>query len=267
VPSILRSSVVPVPTACPDTSPCSASPPLRRCPDDCTPGLDWFEAVLAAPEAPFQALLVRERGALGTTQRHGTTLVRDAAGRVVGFILVVALPEADLHNLEMEAGAGAVRKHPRGAAPAAPCPSPDERGFVTAVRDALRDLTSPDLLRRNPLTRSRLVAERAGGTAGIEARVGALQALVREVVGSLGASPRRAKLQRALHYTYLEPAASQERAAELLDLPFSTYRHHLKVGLELVGEILWQRETGEVSCQGLGTSAPPSHLAVVPRRA
>ena len=31
----------------------------------------------------------------------------------------------------------------------------------------------------------------------------------------------------------------------LLDLPFSTYRDHLKAGLRLVSEILWQRESDE----------------------
>jgi hypothetical protein len=246
-------------------SPCSASPPRRRCLADRTPELGWFESVLAAPEAPFQALLVRDPGGLGTSQRHSTTLVRDSAGRVVGFILAVALTEAKPDDLDVDAGAGAVRKHPRWASAAAPSPYPDERGFATAVREALRDLTSPDLLRHNPLTRSRLVAERAGGEAGIDARVAALQALVKEVVGSLGASPRRAKLQRALHHTYVEPAASQERVAELLDLPFSTYRHHLKVGLELVGQILWQRETGEADGSVLDPSAPPPQPAALPR--
>jgi hypothetical protein len=61
---------------------------------------------------------------------------------------------------------------------------------------------------------------------------------------SLQASPREAKSYRALHRTYLDPAPSQERAAELLGLPFSTYRRHLKGGMTRVVEILWQREIG-----------------------
>jgi long-chain acyl-CoA synthetase len=32
--------------------------------------------------------------------------------------------------------------------------------------------------------------------------------------------------------------------AELLDLPFSTYRRHLKAGLTRVAELLWQKEIG-----------------------
>ena len=137
----------------------------------------------------------------------------------------------------------------------------DEPEFAAAAREALRHLTSPDVLARNPLVRSQMVAERAGGEAGIEARVEALQALVQAVVTSLGASPRRAKLQRALHHTYIEPAGGQEQVAELLDLPFSTYRDHLKAGIQLVGEILWHREIGRRVRPALEPSASPAHPA------
>ena len=47
---------------------------------------------------------------------------------------------------------------------------------------------------------------------------------------------------RALERTYLRPAPTQEAAAELLDLPFSTYRGHLTRGVERVVDWLWQRE-------------------------
>ena len=40
--------------------------------------------------------------------------------------------------------------------------------------------------------------------------------------------------------TYLQPAPSQEAAAEALGLPFSTYRYHLAGGLARVAEALWQ---------------------------
>lgn len=59
---------------------------------------------------------------------------------------------------------------------------------------------------------------------------------------ALEANPKDHKLYRALRRTYLEPAATQELAAELLDLPFSTYRRHLTQGIERVTEWLWQRE-------------------------
>ena len=45
-----------------------------------------------------------------------------------------------------------------------------------------------------------------------------------------------------LWHTYFEPAATQEVAAELLDLPFSTYRHQLGRAVEQVIGWLWQRE-------------------------
>ena len=119
--------------------------------------------------------------------------------------------------------------------------------FGTAVRDALRDFVRLDLLRGNPLTRSRLVldAARRGGLApGPDERAAALQSLVREAADALQASPRDLKLHRALHHTYFQPASTQERAAELLDLPFSTYRRHLMAGIAQVTEALWQREVG-----------------------
>ena len=42
--------------------------------------------------------------------------------------------------------------------------------------------------------------------------------------------------------TFLQPAATQELAAERLGLPFSTYRYHLAGGIRRVTEQLWQRE-------------------------
>jgi hypothetical protein len=120
-----------------------------------------------------------------------------------------------------------------------------ETGFADAVRDALRDFARPDLMRANPLLRSRLVVERAGPGADEARRAGVLLGLLREAAESLSkTSPRDAKLYRALHHTYLQPAPTQEQAAELLDLPFSTFRRHLKAGLTRVTEILWQQEVG-----------------------
>lgn len=117
--------------------------------------------------------------------------------------------------------------------------------FAAAVRDALRDFVRPDLLRSNPLTRSRLAldaARRTGLSTGVAERAAALQALIKEAADTLQASPRDAKLHRALHHTYFQPAPTQERAAEILDLPFSTYRRHLMAGVAQVTEALWQRE-------------------------
>jgi hypothetical protein len=114
--------------------------------------------------------------------------------------------------------------------------------FEEAVRQALRDYTRPDLLAANPLMRSRLVIRSAEQ----DASPAALQALLREAAASLTGNPRDEKLYRAIYHTYLEPAPTQERAAELLDLPFNTYRYHLANGLKRLTDWLWQRELHDV---------------------
>jgi len=197
-----------------------------------------------------------------------TTLRRGLGSRLDASPIEVLQARPGLRALPVDRSDGDVS----ASASEAPTSSPsaletsltlDQPEFAAAVREALRHLTSADLLSRNPLVRSRIVDERVGGEDGIEARVAALQVLVQEVVASLGASSRRAKLQRALHYTYLEPAGSQERVAELLNLPFSTYRDHLKAGIQLVGEILWQRETDAQVRPALGSSAWSAHPATL----
>jgi len=116
--------------------------------------------------------------------------------------------------------------------------------FVEAVQYTLRHFVSPDVLLSNPLLRSRLVIEQVTHQAGQRERVAALQTSIKAAVESLQSSPRQEKLYRALYRTYLKPAPTQEKAAELLDLPFSTYRRHLKAGIARVAEILWQQEIG-----------------------
>ncbi len=119
-----------------------------------------------------------------------------------------------------------------------------ESDFVASVRDALRNFHRTDELRTNPLLRSRVVVERAGARADDSTGVAALRELLKETAETLQTSPRDVKYYRALHRTYLDPAPNQERAAEVLGLPFSTYRRHLKGGISRVGEILWQKEIG-----------------------
>jgi hypothetical protein len=135
------------------------------------------------------------------------------------------------------------------APPAAPAPAEplivlSQTEFAEAVRDALRDYLHPETLRGNPLLRSRLVVERVGADSGAAERASALLAQIKEAAVSLQASPRDAKLYRALHHTYFQPAPTQEQAAEILDVPFSTFRRHLKAGIERVIGLLWQREIG-----------------------
>jgi hypothetical protein len=116
--------------------------------------------------------------------------------------------------------------------------------FFEAVRHALRHVASPNVLLSSPLLRSRLVIEQVTHKTGQRERVTALQTSIKAAVESLQSSPREEKLYRALNRTYLKPAPTQEKAAELLDLPFSTYRRHLKAGIARVAEILWQQEIG-----------------------
>jgi hypothetical protein len=118
--------------------------------------------------------------------------------------------------------------------------------FESAVRDLLRDFRAirSDALRYNPLLWSRLVAEQAGTNADESKRVVVLQEVVKEAAQKLHDSPRQRKFYDALHHTYFHPAPTQEQAAELLDLPFSTFRRHLKTGMEQFTQLLWQREIG-----------------------
>jgi hypothetical protein len=114
--------------------------------------------------------------------------------------------------------------------------------FAAAVRQALRDLHRPDLLARNPLLRTRLVASRPtkGGAK-------ALEELLRAAVASLATDPRDDRLFRALDRTYLRTPRTQEAAAAALGLPFSTYRCHVRQGLERV--VAWPAQHHDRDCQ------------------
>ncbi len=109
--------------------------------------------------------------------------------------------------------------------------------FTAAVRQALRDFSRPQALADNPLLQARLfvAVERDGSPA-------QLQALLRESIAPLRSNPKDAKLHRALWHTYIEPAPTQELAAELLGLPFNTYRYHLAKGIAWLTETLWRQE-------------------------
>jgi hypothetical protein len=119
-----------------------------------------------------------------------------------------------------------------------------QEAFVEAVENALRDLMRPDVLRGNPLLRSRTVQSRIESTAGDVERVAALRGLLKAAAEQLQLSPKENKYFRAVYHTYIQPAPTQEQAAELLDVPFSTYRRHLKSGMMRIAEILWQAEVG-----------------------
>jgi len=122
--------------------------------------------------------------------------------------------------------------------------------FARAVKDALHNFSHPHALQANLLLQSRLVMGQVAPQVRKVKQVEALQLLIQEVAGALQSSPREAKLYRALYHTYIHPTSTQEEAAELLDIPFSTFRRHLKTGIDRVTDRLWQLEiggTGEMS--------------------
>jgi hypothetical protein len=127
--------------------------------------------------------------------------------------------------------------------------------FGEAVKQALQDYARAERggLTGNPLLRSRLVAEASTKSAALSAsqskgpreRSEVLKSRIKEAAEALRVHPRDEKLFRALDSTYLHPAPTQEAAAELLDLPFSTYRRHLTSGIQRLTDILWRQEIGE----------------------
>ena len=110
--------------------------------------------------------------------------------------------------------------------------------FTEAIRDALKAYAEPHHLAESPLLRARLVREQGGDAAE------ALRDLLAGAARQLDESARERPYFRALDLTYFRPAPTQAIAAERLDLPFSTYRRHLRRGIDHVVDALWQVETG-----------------------
>lgn len=110
--------------------------------------------------------------------------------------------------------------------------------FAEAARHALRNYTRPAELARSPLVRTRLAA----GAEDAGERVARVRRAIADEVRALEAHPRDARLARALTHTYLKPAATQEAAAEVLGLPLSTFRSHLRAGIDRLVLRLWERE-------------------------
>lgn len=136
-----------------------------------------------------------------------------------------------------------------GATPPAEAPTEtdgvrvlSETDFRAAVRQALRDHSRPDRLRANPLLDTRLVASRAASVTSAADRVKLLQGLVQDAADTLKAVPADHRLHRVLVRAYLSPAPSLERAAEILDLPSSTFRRLLGTATTRVATLLWQQE-------------------------
>jgi len=198
-----------------------------------TPNLAWDFLTLAEPERWDDYF-----AAADLPRAAGADFV--VGGRRYGLFAhdFRRVPVDDLLQLVTE------RALARDPAPSPPMTQPpllvlSQPEFDQSVRQALRDLRRPDLLARNPLLRTRLVRDRAGSR---EPSAAVLETLVRAAVDSLREHPRDDKLFRALDRTYLRPAATQERAAAALGLPFSTYRRHLTNGVDRVVAWLWDQE-------------------------
>lgn len=114
-----------------------------------------------------------------------------------------------------------------------------EDAFAEAVRDVLKTYARPHRLAESPLLRARLVRDHDGDP------IETLQRLIAEAAAQLDLSPRERPYFRALDRTYLHPAPTQAQASEDLDVPFSTYRRHLKRGVDHVIDVLWRAETGD----------------------
>ena len=106
--------------------------------------------------------------------------------------------------------------------------------FAAAVKDALRDVHSPDLLARNPLLLHGVC--NLGRSAGPQE----LRALLSETVSTLFANPRDEKLRQVLKLTYCQPGLKQEVVADRLSLSFGTYRRHLGTARERLARWLWE---------------------------
>ncbi len=118
-------------------------------------------------------------------------------------------------------------------------PAPLSRAeFDLAVRAALTALRRPDVLAGSPLLGTALTGASEPGD---------LAEVLLATIAGLSSEPRGAEHRRVLERTYLRGAPSQEAAAELLDLPFSTYRRHLAQAVQRLCDVLWAVEIGAVS--------------------
>lgn len=125
-----------------------------------------------------------------------------------------------------------------------------EEEFAEALKNALRDFHATAQLRNNPLLHSRMLTSRVeskrDGNVSDSERIKTLRQIIQETAAILQLSPKQMSFYRTLYHTYLQPAATQSAASELLDLPFSTYRRHLRSGIEFLIDQLWAIETGEM---------------------
>jgi hypothetical protein len=136
-----------------------------------------------------------------------------------------------------------------------PATALSEEEFAALVKQALRTLHQPQELLRNPLLASSMVQRELWQHA--DSRPDEiLRGLILEAARILKSDPRADHLYRVLDRTFLRPVPTQEKAAELLDLPFSTYRRHRDRGTEAITNWLWDRDID--STAGFADMSEPS---------
>ncbi len=137
------------------------------------------------------------------------------------------------------------------AAGSLPAESPqravDYEAFAPAVRVALRVLHDPTRLGDSPLIDLPMVGLRCGARATRTERVRALAAILRDEIAELEGASRGDEFHGVLRLTYLEPAKSQERAAEALGMAYSTFRRRLSEATDRLVQLLWARHEAAVS--------------------
>src|SRR5215831_3092145 len=148
--------------------------------------------------------------------------------------LAMMIPAAPLGTSLNDAAAEWEPPTTPAATPSAMVPTITYVEFAAAVKDALRDVHSPDLLARNPLLRDGLW--NFGGSAGPQE----LKTLMCETVRTLLGNVRDEKLRRILELTYSEPFLKQEAVADRLALSFGTYRRYLSNARDRMARWLWE---------------------------
>ena len=116
----------------------------------------------------------------------------------------------------------------------APVPELAYAEFAAALKDALRNFHSPDLLAQNPLLRHGI------GNLGPPAGPPDLKALLLKTASTLFGNPRDDKLRRVIELTYFQPSLKQEAVADRLSLSFGTYRRYLTTARDRLAHWLWE---------------------------
>ncbi|MFE3608609.1 ATP-binding protein, partial [Streptomyces goshikiensis] len=123
----------------------------------------------------------------------------------------------------------------RGPAPPPGRPPARPRRDPRGGPEALAHWRDADAFAACALMRSRLAAD-------FDDPAGELRALLRGAVDDLARDPRGVRAREALTAGHFSGAPTQEAAARRLGLPYGTYRRHLRQGLDMLCEALWQRE-------------------------